>query len=405
MPQLSLAAFLHPILVNEFLQKIFTCRPLHIEGERGRFGYLLPWDSLNSLMQSRQLEPPRIFLFKEGNASTENYTKPSSLLKIGSTLAGTACIDLAAFCKLLQQGYMLVINDIDEMRQPIRELCRMLEYELGDQVTANMYGGWHATQGFKTHWDSQDVIIVQLSGKKHWRIFEPERKHPVLQDYALGLKAPAQPPYWEGDLDSGDLLYIPRGWWHDAIPVGNEVTLHITLTMVRRTGLDLGSKLLDLLRDHECARADLPRIGTPDEKKAFLADFRETVMASLDKLDLDSYLRETDALAPARVRPSFPWIAAPELGGMESQTWVHWLPPRKVIFEEKDGKVFLAAISSNFEFDPSAKSLLVALAEKRRIQLSALCQIDSQMSIEATRRLILDLLSKGLVAIADNEDI
>ena len=35
-------------------------------------------------------------------------------------------------------------------------------------------------------------------------------------------------PLWEGMLEDGDLLYIPRGWWHVATPL-DEPTLHLTV--------------------------------------------------------------------------------------------------------------------------------------------------------------------------------
>ena len=43
--------------------------------------------------------------------------------------------------------------------------------------------------------------------------------------------APPTRPVWSGALNSGDLLFIPRGWWHDAcIPEerDGEGSIHLT---------------------------------------------------------------------------------------------------------------------------------------------------------------------------------
>ena len=404
MPRMSLEEFLHPISPSAFLGEIFSHKPIYIEGRRGRFSHLLSWDSLNNILQSRQLQPPRIFLSKKRLLPAEEFTQASRRHKI-STLSGTPELKLQCFENLLHEGWMLIINDIDEMQQPIRQICTMLEHELGDQVTANMYAGWHGTQGFETHWDDHEVIIAQVSGSKRWRIFEPDRKYPVSADRALGHKPPNQKPIWEGELNSGDLLHIPRGWWHDAIPVGNEGTLHLTFTIPRQCGLDLTRQLIDLLREHECARIDLPRFGEGKDKEVFLSRFRAAVEACLPKLSIDSFLHKTDASAPSRVRPSFPWTAMRGSEHVPTSAWLHWLPPRKVRIEDRGEQVSISALASTFEFDASSGSVLRDLAETLHICVADLHQRHPETTPDELERLTLDLVSKGLVTISAAEEI
>nr|WP_295979740.1 cupin domain-containing protein [uncultured Variovorax sp.] len=36
-------------------------------------------------------------------------------------------------------------------------------------------------------------------------------------------------PIFDDYLETGDVLYIPRGWWHEAIPLAGEESLHIAV--------------------------------------------------------------------------------------------------------------------------------------------------------------------------------
>ena len=38
-------------------------------------------------------------------------------------------------------------------------------------------------------------------------------------------------------LEEGDILYLPRGYWHDPLPLGME-TVHLTIAIYPATGLE-----------------------------------------------------------------------------------------------------------------------------------------------------------------------
>lgn len=47
-----------------------------------------------------------------------------------------------------------------------------------------------AREGFGTHWDDHNVIVVQVEGSKHWRLYGPTRSAPMHRDTAQ----PEPPP-------------------------------------------------------------------------------------------------------------------------------------------------------------------------------------------------------------------
>jgi hypothetical protein len=79
---------------------------------------------------------------------------------------------------------------------------------------------------------------------------------------------------WEGTLEDGDLLYIPRGWWHVALPLA-EPTLHLTVGIHNRTGLDLLRWLAERMRASETFRRDLPRMSSAQVRAEHAARMRD----------------------------------------------------------------------------------------------------------------------------------
>ena len=84
----------------------------------------------------------------------------------------------------------------------------------------------------------------------------------------------AETPLWEGMLNDGDMLYIPRGWWHVATPL-DEPTLHLTVGVNNPTGADLLSWFVDRLRASEDVRRDLPLFGRAEDQTALMDRLRE----------------------------------------------------------------------------------------------------------------------------------
>ncbi|MEU9499710.1 cupin domain-containing protein [Streptomyces sp. NPDC048196] len=55
-----------------------------------------------------------------------------------------------------------MIDAIDELHEPVADLAQHLEGWLRTHVQVNAYASWSAQEGFGTHWDDHDVIVVQV---------------------------------------------------------------------------------------------------------------------------------------------------------------------------------------------------------------------------------------------------
>ncbi|UXH76630.1 JmjC domain-containing protein [Roseateles amylovorans] len=77
--------------------------------------------------------------------------------------------------------------------------------------------------GVGPHFDSYDVFLIQVSGKRHWRIGRQgvATTGTLRDDVPLKVLADFEP---EQDfvLEAGDMLYLPPGWAHDGVAVGGD---------------------------------------------------------------------------------------------------------------------------------------------------------------------------------------
>ncbi|RZD77672.1 hypothetical protein C0Q63_31745 [Streptomyces albidoflavus] len=210
----------------------------------------------------------------------------------------------------LAEGASLIIDQIDHLHEPIGDLAAELKGWLRAPVQVNLYASWTATEGFGTHWDDHDVIVVQVEGAKRWRLFGPTRHMPLHRDVA-DPEPPPDDPVAELVMRPGDALYLPRGWWHAVTADQDTHSLHLTCGI---TPPHTGSRLLDWLADEllasETFRVDLPLHAGQAAQAQFLAVLGKEVATALeDPHLLERYAAAQDAADIGRLRPSLPHLA------------------------------------------------------------------------------------------------
>lgn len=111
--------------------------------------------------------------------------------------------------------------------------------------------------GVGPHFDSYDVFLIQVSGRRHWRIgrLGVSTSGALREDVPLKVLADFEP---EQDfvLEPGDMLYLPPGWAHDGVAVGGDcMTASVGFRSPWRGEL-ANELLVRLTDDEEAPRGD-----------------------------------------------------------------------------------------------------------------------------------------------------
>ena len=394
----SLAKILEPLDADEFLASAWGTNFTHVRGGAGKFARLMPWARLNEILRRHRLDFPRLRLVQDGEAvPTSSYLRYISGGRRKIPVPRIKPVELA---RHLREGATLVLDAVDEFQEPIEELAAGLELAFREHVQVNLYAGWQTSRGFDLHWDDHDVFVLQVTGRKRWSVYGETRPHPLVGDIEKAEK-PTHAPVWEGTLEDGDLLYIPRGWWHVAVPLA-EPTLHLTVGVHNRNGLDLLRWLAERMRASETFRRDLPRLAAPDERAAHLARMRDELLAELDDPTLERFYAERDALAEPRARLELPWAATPQGAPVAARALVRLLAPRPLNFEAADGVVEFSAMKKRWRFAADALHVLRPLAERRACTVAELCEAArGRLGEETVRAFVAELSLHGLVSVSE----
>ncbi|MDG5801255.1 cupin domain-containing protein [Streptomyces ossamyceticus] len=360
MSPLNLAAHLGQ---DEFLAQVLHRHYRHVPAALPSPGELLTWDDVNTILATHRLEPPRFRLSADGEMlSAHRYTAPVT------TRRHTVWQRLhpAELHARLAEGASLVIDAVDELHPAVGRAAMELERWLHTGVQANLYASWTAREGFGVHWDDHDVVVIQIDGTKRWKLYGPTRTAPMYKD-TDEPEPPPEEPVAELVLRPGDVLYLPRGWWHSVAASEGEHSLHLTFGIQTTTGAQLLAWLADDLRRHDVLREDLPVHATAGQRATYLERLRKEVVSALEDPELiGRYTAARNGTDLTRLRPSLPHITGvPAVPGIR----VRLTTARPLLEATGDGVVFRAC-DNEWEMAEEAMPLLQRLISAESFAVS-----------------------------------
>lgn len=130
-----------------------------------------------------------------------------------------------ALPKLDRGGWTLLVQGLDLHLDSARALIEPFRFipeaRLDDLMISYATDGG----GVGPHFDSYDVFLLQVSGRRRWRIGrlpDPQLRPDVPLKILTNFK-----PEQEWVLEPGDMLYLPPGWAHDGIAEGECMTCSV----------------------------------------------------------------------------------------------------------------------------------------------------------------------------------
>lgn len=149
-----------------------------------------------------------------------------------------------------QPGWTLLVQGLDLHVPAAHELLRQFRFVPEARLDDLMIS--YATEGggVGPHLDSYDVFLLQVQGRRRWRI-GPVADRTLVDGVPLKILANFQPQQ-EWLLEPGDMLYLPPMWGHDGVAEGGEcMTCSIGFRAPSRGELarDLLQRLADIAAD------------------------------------------------------------------------------------------------------------------------------------------------------------
>jgi ribosomal protein L16 Arg81 hydroxylase len=221
-PPADLSHLIHPVSTAEFMRDYWEKKPLVVtRQDPGYYAELLSLQDVDHILTTSSVRNANLRVMHQGKET------PISELLDGEPGGGIG--GLEALYARYRQGSTIVLNALHERWEHLAALCRSLASELTATFQVNVYLTPRGARGLRTHYDTHDVFVLQVEGTKHWRIFDAPAHLPLAnQPFVEEKHAPTGEPIYDFDLQPGDLIYIPRGFTHDA--TSNEVaSLHLTV--------------------------------------------------------------------------------------------------------------------------------------------------------------------------------
>lgn len=397
----NLSDVLEPLTSEEFFSSSWGKSFHYIHGWPGKFAELLPWSRLNEILCQYRFDFPRVHLIQN-----HQVIPPESFMKYSQTRRDTrvssAALQATAFSELLRQGATLVVDNVEEVCEPIRRLGAELEHTFQERVMVNTYVTFRESNALDVHWDDHDVLIFQVAGKKRWKLYGATRTYPLRPDIKPNPK-PTQEPVWEGTVEDGDLIYVPRGCWHLANALG-EPSLHLSFGIYSSTGVDLLSWITKQLRASETIRKDVPRFASKTEQEAYVNQLRAELLAEFDDAVLDRFLRYSNGMAEPQPQLSLPSSVMPEILPSSDDASVHFTStrPLDIDLESTPQTLVFFANGKRWKFPAQTAVILRAIEERKVCSISELYSVAEQtLDREQVRRFLGQMVTHGLIAVTE----
>ena len=273
--ELSLGWLLAPLAIDTFLADIWGTRHYHVSRDSPDYfdcvldgsasvdevvGLLRPDLSLFSLVRENDKKQPYVYRRADGS------------------------FDVDAFGRDFADGYTIVLESVQRYVRALASLLHSIEVELNYVAQVNAYITRPESQGFVCHYDDHDALILQIRGSKIWHIYDGADVTPHQMARHDPVDPAVLPPATDVRLETGDLLYLPRGRIH-AAEATSDVSVHLTLGLQAPTLLMLVTRALNSLsQSDDRVHTQLPpRYLNDPDVQARLGSFVRGIAEALEE--------------------------------------------------------------------------------------------------------------------------
>ncbi|MEJ6393398.1 cupin domain-containing protein [Gymnodinialimonas sp. 2305UL16-5] len=270
-----------PKTQDRFFAEHFERAPMVVNRDApDYFADLLSFAEIDRVISTMGLSHPEV-----------NATQAGAQIKAADFAFEDGRIDPVRIAQLYADGATLILSSLQDRLPKLARYCRALEAVLSARVQTNIYMTPPGHQGFNPHYDSHDVLVLQVAGSKEWRLFGTPIELP-LADQAFERGGEFGVETARFTLHPGDTAYIPRGLAHDAVALGAGPSLHVTTGLMVRSWADAMVEAISMMarRDLAFRRALPPGFANPGADLAQYDDIFGDLVQRLGHAPADKVL-------------------------------------------------------------------------------------------------------------------
>ncbi|VDM09846.1 unnamed protein product [Wuchereria bancrofti] len=215
-----------PYDLTQFFKTVFQKKVLHVcHNNPNYYGNLFSTAKFIDILQTDYVEYGT-------NVNVAIYKNQQR-----STLNGSGKVYPQEIQKSIKAGCSIQLTNPQSFCDNVWYYCDLLQEVFGCFVGANTYITPANAAGFAPHWDDIDAFLLQLEGRKHWKIYAPDSDNEMLPRLPSGNFTDNdvinRTLVFDDWLEQGDMLYIPRGYIHQGFADKDVHSLHLTVSVCR----------------------------------------------------------------------------------------------------------------------------------------------------------------------------
>jgi len=230
-----------PVEYDDFVKSYWETQPLHVSRkDTNHFSDLLSVDGIKSFINDNAvIFPDALAVNSRSSIPVSDYTNDQRRVNADQLF------------KQHEQGGTIIVNEVHKKFAAVRELCVHINRDYQLRCQANAYLSPPGNQGFHSHYDTHDVFVLQVAGRKTFRFYPSDIELPFTDDTFHPDDDSEGEVVEQVELSAGDTLYIPRGIVHDALASEGEPSLHITLGVFPFVIRDLLQEMIQVAAERD----------------------------------------------------------------------------------------------------------------------------------------------------------
>jgi ribosomal protein L16 Arg81 hydroxylase len=248
---------IQPFSVEDFFRDYWEKKVLYIPRDEPRYyDDILSFNDVNAYLSRTDIRYPHVRLVNQGTELpladySYDYTYGENVFQ------GT--IDMDKLFHIYSNGATISFQLLQQSIAKLSRFSNSIERFLRFPTQTNLFLTPPTSQGFTAHYDTHSFFILHLYGSKTWKLYDDPYKLPLLRhrEYDSDVDL-ADGPVHEITLRAGELMYVPRGVYHEAL-TSTETALQITLGIFPYTWVDILQKAIDDLADRNVELRKAPR--------------------------------------------------------------------------------------------------------------------------------------------------